>query len=161
KPLSSRDGEHLMLIARFKPGLSATSAEPALQTLAANLENAFPVEQKDQTFTTRPVSRFSISDEPPDDSDVAAIAPLLMGMAGIVLLVACLNLANTCLARGTAQREEIALRLALGGSRWRIVRQLLTEGLLLALLGGVGGLVLGIWCSGLLGGSLPSLMPLV
>src|SRR6478672_4851943 len=159
KPLASREGEHLMLIARFKPGLNAIAAEPALKTLAANLEQAFPVEQKDQTFTTRPVSRFSISDDPPDDSDVAAIAPLLMGMAAIVLLVACLNLANMLLARGTARRKEIALRLALGGSRWRIVRQLLTEGLLLALLGGAGGLMLGIWCSGLLARSISVLMP--
>ena len=160
KPLASRDGEHLLLIGRFKPGMTAMTAEAALKTLAANLEKTFPVEQKDQTFTTAPVSRFSISDDPPDDSDMAAIAPLLMGMAAIVLLVACLNLANMLLARGTARRKEIALRLALGGSRWRIVRQLLTEGLLLALLGGVGGLMLGIWCSGLLARSLHSLMPL-
>jgi predicted permease len=160
KSLASRDGAHLLLIGRFKPSMTAMTAEAALKTLAANLEKAFPVEQKDQTFTTAPVSRFSISDDPPDDSDVAAIAPLLMGMAAIVLLVACLNLANMLLARGTARRKEIALRLALGGSRWRIVRQLLTEGLLLALLGGVGGLILGIWCSGLLARSLTSLMPL-
>jgi putative ABC transport system permease protein len=160
KPLASRDGEHLLLIGRFKPGMTAMTAEAALKTLAANLEKAFPVEQKDQTFTTAPLSRFSISDDPPDDSNMAAIAPLLMGMAAIVLLVACLNLANMLLARGTARRKEIALRLALGGSRWRIVRQLLTEGLLLALLGGVGGLMLGIWCSGLLARSLSSLMPL-
>ncbi|HKS31035.1 MAG TPA: ABC transporter permease [Chthoniobacterales bacterium] len=160
KPLASRDGEHLLLIGRFKPGMTAMTAGSALKTLAANLEQAFPVEQKDQTFTTAPVSRFSISDDPPDDSEVAAIAPLLMGMAAVVLLVACLNLANMLLARGTARRKEIALRLALGGSRWRIVRQLLTEGLLLALLGGVGGLMLGIWCSGLLARSLTSLMPL-
>jgi len=160
KPLASRDGEHLLLIGRFKPGMTAMTVEAALKTLAGNLEKAFPVEQKDQTFTTAPVSRFSISDDPPDDSNMAAIAPLLMGMAAIVLLVACLNLANMLLARGTARRKEIALRLALGGSRWRIVRQLLTEGLLLALLGGVGGLMLGIWCSGLLARSLSSLMPL-
>ncbi len=160
KPLASREGEHLLLIGRFKPGMTALTADAALKTLATNLEKAFPVEQKDQTFTTAPISRFSISDDPPDDGDVAAMAPLLMGMAAIVLLVACLNLANSLLARGTARRKEIALRLALGGSRWRIIRQLLTEGLLLALLGGLGGSILGIWCSGLLAQSLTSLMPL-
>ena len=78
----------------------------------------------------------------------------------VVLLVACLNLANMLLARGTARRKEIAIRLALGGSRWRIVRQLLTEGFALAVLGGVGGLILGLWSSDLLVGSMRKLMPL-
>src|SRR5213078_2803684 len=112
-----------------------------------------PVEQKDQTFVTAPLSRFSISDDPPDDSEFGAIAPMLLGMAAVVLLVACLNLANMLLARGTARRKEIAIRLALGGSRWRVVRQLLTEGFLLAFIGGIGGLILGLWSSDLLVGS--------
>jgi predicted permease len=76
------------------------------------------------------------------------------------LLVACLNLANMLLARSTARRKEIAIRLALGGTRWRIVRQLLTEGFALAVLGGVGGLILGLWSSDLLVGSMRKLMPL-
>jgi predicted permease len=88
------------------------------------------------------------------------IAPLLLGTAVVVLLVACLNLANMLLARGAARRKEIAIRLALGGNRWRVVRQLLTEGFVLALLGGVGGLVLGLWSSDLLVGSMRKLMPL-
>jgi predicted permease len=140
--------------------VTSAGAEAALKTLATNLEKTFPVEQKDQTFTAAPLSRFSISDGPPDDGDIATLGPLLMGMAAIVLLVACLNLANMLLARGTARRKEIAIRLAVGGSRWRIVRQLLTEGLVLALLGGVVGLFLGIWCSGLIAGSMNGLMPL-
>jgi predicted permease len=158
--LDSRTGKQLLVIGRLKPGISAAAAEPALKTLAVNLEKAFPAEQKDQTFTTRALSRFSISDDPPDDSEIAQIGPLLMGMAAVVLLVACLNLANMLLARGTARRKEIAIRLALGGSRWRIVRQLLTEGLLLALVGGAVGLVLGVWCSGLLARSMGRFMPL-
>jgi predicted permease len=106
------------------------------------------------------VSRNTVSNTPGSDSKIIAIAPLLLGMAVVVLLVACLNLANMLLARSTARRKEIAIRLALGCSRWRIVRQLLTEGFVLALLGGVGGLILGLWSSDLLVGSMRKLMPL-
>src|SRR5256714_6692704 len=158
--LASRAGEQLLLIARFKPGIAAPAAGAAWKPLAANLERAYPVEQKDQTFVTAPLSRFSISDDPPDDSEFGAIAPMLLGMAAVVLLVACLNLANMLLARGTARRKEIAIRLALGGSRWRVVRQLLTEGLLLAFIGGVAGLLVGVWASQILALSMRSLLPL-
>ena len=160
RALTSRAGEQLLPIARFKPGVTAPAAEAALKTLAANLERAYPVEQKDQTFITAPLSRFSISDDPPDDSQMGAMAPMLLGMAGVVLIVACLNLANMLLARGTARRKEIAIRLALGGSRWRVVRQLLTEGLLLALIGGAGGLFVGLWSSKVLAMSMRGLLPL-
>ena len=145
---------------RLKPGMTAAAAKPALEGLAANLEKAYPVEQKDQTFMAAPVSRNSVSNNPAAESGIKVIAPLLLGMAVVVLLVACLNLANMLLARGTARRKEIAIRLALGGSRWRIVRQLLTEGFALAVLGGVGGLILGLWSSDLLVGSMRKLMPL-
>jgi predicted permease len=157
---ANRASEALLLIGRLKPGVTAQAADAPLKTLAANLERAYPVEQKDQTFVTAPLSRFSISDDPPDDSEIGALAPMLLGMAAVVLLVACLNLANMLLARGTARRKEIAIRLALGGSRWRVVRQLLTEGLLLAFLGGAAGLVLGLWASRLLALSMSHLMPL-
>src|SRR4030095_6468052 len=124
-----------------------SQAEPALKTLAANLEQASPVEQKDQTFISTPMSRFADSTSPNDDREVKMLAPMLFGMASVVLLVACLNLANMLLARGTSRRKEIAMRLALGASRWQIVRQLLLEGFVLALLGGVIGVLLGVWSS--------------
>jgi predicted permease len=158
--LTSRVGQVLLPIARLKKGVTAPAAGAALKTLATNLERAYPVEQKEQTFVTGPISRFSISDDPPDDSDFTAIAPFLLGMAAVVLLVACLNLANMLLARGTARRKEIAIRLALGASRWRVVRQLLTEGLLLALLGGAAGLAVGLWASRILALSMHNLLPI-
>src|SRR5947208_6886682 len=158
--IDDRKGTQLHIMGRLKPGMTAATAKPALEGLAANLEKAYPVEQKDQTFIAAPVSRNTVSTNPSAESGLKSIAPLLLGMAVVVLLVACLNLANMLLARGTARRKEIAIRLALGGSRWRIVRQLLTEGFLVALLGGIGGLILGLWSSDLLVGSMRKLMPL-
>src|SRR5437899_8300619 len=158
--IEDRKGTQLRIMGRLKSGMTATTARPALEGLAANLEKAYPVEQKNQTFLAARVSRNSISNNPAAESGIKVIAPLLLGMTVVVLLVACLNLANMLLARSTARRKEIAIRLALGGSRWRIVRQLLTEGFALAILGGVGGLILGLWSSDLLVGSMRKLMPL-
>src|SRR6266403_1675903 len=123
--LDDRNGRQLMIVGRLKPGMTVAAAGPALKTLAANLEQAYPVEQKDQTFMVETLSRFSMSMNPSGNNNIKRLAPLLFGMAAIVLLVACLNLANMLLARGAARRKEIAIRLALGGSRGRIVRQLL------------------------------------
>lgn len=158
--LDDRAGQHLMIVGRLKPGMTAASAGPSLKALAANLEQAYPVEQKDQTFMVETLSRFSMSMNPTGNNNIKRLAPLLFGMAAIVLLVACLNLANMLLARGAARRKEIAIRLALGGSRWRIVRQLLIEGFVLALAGGGFGLLLGLWSSDLLVGSLGHKLPI-
>jgi predicted permease len=158
--LDDRGGRQFMIVGRLKPGMTAAAAAPALKTLAASLERAYPVEQEDQTFMLEPLSRFAISTSPTSGSKVKRLAPLLFGMSGVVLLVACLNLANMLLARGAARRKEIAIRLALGGSRWRIVRQLLSEGFVLALAGGVFGLLLGLWSSDLLVASLGKKLPI-
>jgi len=158
--LNDRAGRQFMVVGRLKPGVTATAAGPALKTLAANLERTYLVEQKDQTFMLEQLSRFSLSTSPTSGNKVKRLAPLLFGMAGVVLLVACLNLANMLLARGTARRKEIAIRLALGASRGRIVRQLLCEGFVLALTGGVFGMVLGLWSSDLLVASLGKALPI-
>src|SRR5437868_2199573 len=157
--LADRRLEKLMVVGRLKPGLSAAAADPALKGLASNLETAFPVEQKNQTFMTAPLLAFDTRTSPGDTKPIVTIGALLTAMAGVVLLVACLNLANMLLARGTSRRKEIAIRLALGGSRGRIVRQLLIEGFVLALLGGVCGLLLGLWSSDLLVASLHAVLP--
>jgi len=117
--IDDRKGTQLRIMGRLKPGMTAAAAKPAIEGLAANLEKAYPVEQKNQTFLTAPVSRNSVSNNPTAENGIKVIAPLLLGMAVVVLLVACLNLANMLLARGTARRKEIAIRLALGGSRGR------------------------------------------
>ncbi|MBI5767113.1 MAG: ABC transporter permease [Verrucomicrobia bacterium] len=158
--LGHRTGTQLLVLGRLKPGLTATTAEPALKTLAAGLEQAFPVEQKDQTFLARPLARFSTSTNPSDEAEISTLGTLLLGMAAVVLVVACLNLANMLLARGTARRKEIAIRLALGGGRARIVRQLVVEGFVLSLLGGAAGLLLALWSTDLLIASLGRQMPL-
>jgi predicted permease len=152
--LSERGSGKLLVIGRLKPGVTAAAALPSLKGLAANLEAAYPVEQRDQTFMTAPLFRFATSTNPEEPGSITTIGALLLAMAAAVLLVACLNLANMLLARGASRRKEIAIRLALGGTRSRIIRQLLTEGFLLALLGGGCGLLLGLWSLDLLIASL-------
>ncbi len=158
--LGERAGRHLNLVGRLKPGATAETAEPALRQLAANLEQAYPLEQKDQTFMAGPLPRFDTSASPSDDdAELTAFGTMALAMSAVVLVVACLNLAAMLLARSASRRKEIAIRQALGASRSRIIRQLLTEGLLLAVLGGTLGLLLGIWSSDLLIVSVGSLLP--
>ena len=154
-----RDAYDLFVVGRLKPGVTAAAAGAALQSVATHLENALPVEQKDQTLIIRPLPRLSTSISPQDESDLTVLGLMLCALAGIVLFVACLNLAGVMLARGMARRKEIAIRLALGGGRGRIIRQLLTEGLVVSLAGGAGGFLMGLLSSHLLAASLGAHMP--
>ena len=148
------------MVGRLKPGVEEAAAEPGLRLLSKQLEGAFPAENKNQVLTTHRLPRVSISTNPQDEGELGTLFTMLLVMAAIVLLVASLNLANMMLARGTVRRKEMAMRLALGGGRARIVRQLLTEGLTLSLLGGALGLLFGYWGVSLLVGALLPFSPL-
>jgi putative ABC transport system permease protein len=147
------------LTARLRTGLTIDAAKPRLAVLAQRL-NAIQADGSEDAreLQIQTPSRFSLSTQPEDDGPITLIATLLMAMAGAVLLIACLNLANMLLARGTSRSKEIAVRLAVGASRWQIVRQLLCEGFLLAVCGGVVGLILSAWCNDLLLQQLRSLL---
>src|SRR4029077_18129033 len=118
--ISDRKGTDVRIMGRLKPGVTAAAAKPALEGLATNLEKAYPVEQKDQTFLAAPVSRNSLSNNPTAEGGIKMIAPLFLGRTVSVLLVACPIWASVLLARATARRKEFGVRLRWGGSRWRI-----------------------------------------
>lgn len=139
--LAAADARVLYLVARLQTGVSPDSAQAALRLLGENLARRFPSEQKDQTLLLGPLPRLRTSASPESEVGLALGSIVLLGLSVTVLLVVGLNLAGLQLARGHARRKEFAIRLALGGARGRIVRQLLTEGFVLALIGGGLGLL--------------------
>jgi predicted permease len=148
------------LVGVLKSGTTPAAAEKALDVLAVRLAIEYPDSDKDRAFVLAGLPRMSVSSKPQTDSGPTAISMLLGGMAALVLVVVCLNLANLLLARGAARRREIAIRQALGSGRSRIVRQLLVEGLVLSSIGAVAGLVLAWWATNALGASLAGTLPL-
>lgn len=158
--LGDRAHAALVLAGRLKPGVDQAAATARLDALSRQLEAAYPAENKNQQLTIHRLPRMSTSTSPQTDTGLNALAALLLGLSGIVLIIACLNVANMLLARGGARRKELALRLALGAHRMRVVRQLLTESLLLALCGAALGLAFSYWATRTLAASLASAMPL-
>jgi predicted permease len=144
----SRRGLALNVTGRLKPGVTVPQAEANLKTIARQLEQEYPNENKGRSVTLVPLAQATIN--PGFRSNLVAAGGLLMTIVGLVLLIACANVANLLLARASARQREIALRLSLGASRGQLIRQLLTEGTMLAVMGGVAGLLLAFWAQGAL-----------
>jgi predicted permease len=149
----TRAGVWLLGIGRLKPGVSLAQAQAALDTIAARLRQAYPDDNRGKGI------KIARSNSFPGEMGfyVTAFMTLLMALVGLVLLIASVNVAGMLLARAAGRRREIAVRLAIGAGRWRIVRQLLTESVLLFALGGGAGLALALWTRDLLLALVPQL----
>ncbi len=158
--LGDRANHGLNVAGRLRAGVDHAVATERLDALARQLEAEHPAANEDQTLLVHELSRMSTSTDPRTDSGMAVASALLMAIAGVVLVIACLNIANMLLARGHGRRREMAIRLAVGGARTRIVRQLLTESFLLALAGSAAGLAIAYWSTRLFFGTLATILPL-
>ena len=122
---------------RLAPGVTRAQAEAELAAIAKSLEKTYPDTNRDQGVVVKTEFQTRLQDDPAD----AALVAMLLALAGLVLVVACANLANLLLSRARSRTREIAIRLAVGAGRLRVIRQLLAESLAIALAGGVVSLL--------------------
>ena len=139
-----QDFQWLRLIARLKPGKTPDEARAEMLVLLKELARLNTQVEAGDSVRVTPITEVT------GDNEVWGVMGAVLGASGLVLLIACSNIANMLLARAAARQKEIAVRLALGASRWRVIRQLLTESFLLAGLGGAAGVLLAWWSLDLL-----------
>jgi putative ABC transport system permease protein len=164
RALTSRGNRWMILVGRLKPETNLAQARARFDLLTRDMQAAHPEEwlSKNEAGQTR-VSAITVLPEsetrihPGAQSAVYAVAGLVFVIVNLVLLIACMNLAGMLLARAVARRKEMAVRLAIGASRFRIVRQLLTESVLLSIIAGVAGIILAVWFLNLIVAAIPAL----
>ncbi len=155
---TKRDEHDLHVIGRLKPGISRAQAQATVDVMATQLEQQYPTTNK--TVRARVIPERLARPEANSADETPVVAGVFLVLVGLVLLVACVNVVNLIMVRATVRQRELAVRAALGAARHRLVRQLLTESVLLAIAGGAAGAVLAFLSAQLIGGiKLPGDLP--